>query len=298
MPCYHPLSAYRSDSGEIVFSDRGGDPLSLPCGRCIGCRLERSRQWATRIMFESQFYDSNCFITLTYSEDQCPYPPSLDYSHFQKFMKRLRRKVGSLRFFCAGEYGDKFGRPHFHACIFGYDFPDRVFFKRSRSGNVYYRSQLLEDLWPFGYSSVANLEFDSAAYVARYCLKKVTGDDADVHYSFVDPQTGEVSYLEPELARMSLRPGIGARWFDKYWDTDLSRDYVVINGRRCKPPRYFDKLFEKLDPLAFDDIKQERAFLAAQRAQAAPDEQSYERLRYREDVVSRRLALLSPRGDL
>lgn len=264
MPCYHPIQAFRLASGEVSMLERGDvvSTLDLPCGRCIGCRLERSRQWATRISFESQLHDASCFLTLTYDSVHCPYPPSLRYSDVQKFLKRLRKRVGPVRFFAVGEYGEEHGRPHYHLCLFGYDFPDQKFWKMS-GDNKLFRSAELEVLWPFGQSSVAELNFKTAAYCARYVLKKVTGDLADVHYRFVDAETGEVSMRVPEFCRMSLKPGIGGSWFDKYSsDVYGAGDYVVINGRRCKPPRYFDKLYKRLDEDAFGELKESREFRA------------------------------------
>lgn len=290
MPCYRPLSAWRSEKGEISFADRGGDRLDLPCGRCIGCRLERSRQWATRIMFESQFHEASCFITLTYDEAHMPFPPSLDYSHFQKFMKRLRKAYGPLRFFMCGEYGEEFSRPHYHACIFGTDFPDRVLWQRNGTGDIF-RSAKLESIWPFGYSSVCELSFESAAYVARYVLKKVTGDLAEAHYRFVDFDTGEVYQRTPEFAHMSLKPGIGGPFFNKFSSDIYPHDYVVVNGHKCRPPRYFDKLFKRMDPAAFELLKSDRT------CNPASVHNSDSRLAVRERVQLAALNQLSQRGD-
>lgn len=297
MPCYHPLTAYQL-GGKIHFGHRGpssiGKPLQLPCGQCIGCRLERSRQWATRIMFEAQMHDANCFITLTYSPENLPNPPSLRYSDYQLFMKRLRKQF-PVRFFACGEYGDNNFRPHYHACIFGTDFPDKTLFSRSPSGHPLYRSALLERCWPHGFSSVADLTFDSAAYVARYCLKKVTGDRAEEHYRHFDPDTGEVFPIEPEFARMSLKPGIGGRWFELY-SSDIynGHDFVVVNGRKCRPPRYFDRLLEKQNPELFASIKEDRE----ERGKALAADNTPERLAVREEVKVASIKSLSPRGTL
>lgn len=243
-------------------------------------------------MFESQFHGANSFITLTYDAGTCPYPPSLDYSHFQKFMKRLRKKLGPLRFFMCGEYGPENGRPHFHACIFGTDFSDRYLWDKSPSGHDLYRSDTLESLWPLGFSSVAELNFQTAAYVARYTLKKVTGPAAEAHYAFVDPSTGEVSQLTPEMARMSLKPGIGGPWFDKFASDVYPHDYVVVNGHKCRPPRYFDKLLRRLDRDEYELIKGDRT------ANPVSVHNSDSRLAVREKVQLAALQQLSPRGDL
>lgn len=293
MACYHPLTAFRTDDGTVRFFSRGNDEeITLPCRQCIGCRLDHSRQWATRIMFESQMHDSNSFITLTYDDSNLPYRSSLDYSHFQKFMKRLRKRH-KVRFYMCGEYGSLNFRPHFHACIFGYDFPDRKLFKKLRSGYDLFVSSELQNLWPFGFSSVADLSFDSAAYVARYVLKKVTGDLSDDHYSRVDPDTGELYSLVPEFSRMSLRPGIGSSWYDKYYD-DLDRDYVVINGRKVKPPRYFDKLFRRRNELEFGEVKAEREF----RAYLNRSDNTEQRLAAKKAVKLAAFSKIPDRGDL
>lgn len=282
MPCYSPLSAWREkSSGAIHFRDTGrGDRIDLPCGRCIGCRLERSRQWAARIMLEAQAHEKTSFVTLTYSPENLPSPPSLDYSHFQLFMKRLRKRLGPVRFFMCGEYGDTTRRPHYHVCLFGHDFSDdRRFHNVSPQGHNLYVSPTLADLWSFGHCLIGELTFESAAYVARYVLKKVTGQPAEAHYKHVDAD-GTVHPLEPEFCRMSLKPGIGALWFDKYGSDVYPHDYIVINGVKCKPPRYFDKLLKRSDRDAFVDIQDKREYDAYQRR----DDSTDARLKVREEV--------------
>ena len=175
MPCFHPLKCYRSKSltvnnkRSIVFNikDSNGDTLEIPCGQCIGCRLERSRQWAVRISTEASLYEKNCFITLTFSPEHLEKRSnkwSLDVSDFQKFMKRLRKAVSpkKIRFFSCGEYGEKNMRPHYHACIFGYDFPDKILYT-IRDECRLYRSPLLEKIWNLGFATVGDVTFESAA---------------------------------------------------------------------------------------------------------------------------------------
>lgn len=294
MACYYPLSAFRSPSGDITFVDRGGDPLSLPCGRCIGCRLERSRQWATRIMFEAQLHDTSSFLTLTYSDQCLPDPPSLDHIAIQRFFKRVRASGVRARYYMCGEYGESTFRPHYHVCLFGHDFSsDRYLHEVTKNGHPIYRSPSLEKLWPYGFSSVCELNFETAAYVARYVLKKITGSAAEDHYRYTCPDTGEVSQLAPEYARMSLKPGIGQKWFDKYKnDVYHGHDYIVINGRKCKPPRYFDKLLRRVDPDRYDEVKMLREFDAYPlRSENMPD-----RLAVREQVKIAALNQLKPRS--
>jgi len=251
MACFRPIDAWQLDSGEVVFAERGKirRSLTLPCGQCVGCRLERSRQWAIRCMHETAMHDASSFVTLTYDDNHLPTDNSLSYRDFQLFMKRLRAKVGSVRFYMCGEYGEQFSRPHFHACIFGFGFPDRVAFSRSSSGCMVYRSPLLESLWSFGYSSLGDVTFESAAYVARYVMKKVTGRLAASHYEYVSPITGEIISRTPEFCRMSLKPGIGANWFKKFTTDVTTTDSVVLRGgMQSKPPRYYDKLLANLNP--------------------------------------------------
>lgn len=201
-------------------------------------------------MHEAQLYDENSFVTLTYDEDS--YDIDLVYWHFQDFMKRLRKRAGKARFFMCGEYGEKFLRPHFHACIFGVGFRDRVFFKRTGSGMDIYTSAVLGELWPHGFSSCGDVSFDSAAYVARYVLKKVSKLADEDAYWHCDVRTGELKEVTPEFVHMSLKPGIGAEWFRRFKTDVTTTDKVVVNGVSMKPPRYYDKLLLKCDPVQYE----------------------------------------------
>ena len=212
-------------------------------------------------MHEASLYDHNSFITLTYNDDHLPSDGSLNHVHFQRFFKRLRKHFNGrrIRYYMAGEYGSKLGRPHYHAIVFGLDFPDKRLWRKTPAGSVLYRSNTLEALWPFGYSSIGDVTFESAAYVARYCLKKVTGDAAYSHYKTVDLSTGEISHLKPEYNKMSLKPGIAADWYAQFSSDVHNYDYVVTrDGKTCRPPRYYDKLLKRSDPAAFEIIKEQR----------------------------------------
>lgn len=306
MPCYHPLQAISTGlkpNGKlnIEFLKRyhtpdeyrkmyGKDYNPLPCGRCIGCRLERSRQWATRILHESQMHEENCFITLTYSDEHLPENHSLDYTHFQLFMKRLRKhfEPKKIRFFMCGEYGGKKGRPHYHACIFGVDFDDKLIFQKNKQGQAIYSSQTLENLWGKGFCTIGDLSFESAAYVARYVMKKITGKDAEEHYSaFVDKNTGELISDQPrvpEFCRMSNRSGVGANWLDVYHDDVYPLDKVIVRGHPAQPPRYYDKKLEEKDPILHEAIKQARQESAARKGRISGFDDSPDRLAVKEKV--------------
>jgi hypothetical protein len=250
-------------------------------------------------MHEAQLHEKNCFITLTYNNENLPKTGSLDKSDFQKFLKRFRKSIApaKLRYYMAGEYGSTFGRPHFHACIFGYDFHDKELLKRTPSGSIIYRSKNLEALWPHGYSSIGDVTFESAAYVARYIMQKQTGKVDPNHYTFCDIQTGELIKLKPEYNRMSLRPitnkkgdpgGIGAEWYKKYKNDVYPHDFVEIRGKKIKPPKYYDQLYSKENPYEYDLILYNRE----KQAKLRPEEHSYERLLVKETVTKAKLQKL------
>lgn len=252
MPCYHPQRAWRTPStGQVVFVGEGRlSNLVLPCGQCIGCRLERSRQWAVRIMHEASLHRHNAFLTLTYSDENLPENNSLNKRDHQLFMKRLR-KTHDVRFYSAGEYGGQTARPHYHVCLFGYHFPDRLML----SHRTY--SPELEAIWKLGNCDVRDLSFELAAYAARYICDKVTGDLAKKHYER-ENEYGDKIQIEPEFNLMSRGRGIGRGFFDAHKDYIYQGDRVIVRGKPAKPPRFYDKLYEKLDPERMDMVKIQR----------------------------------------
>jgi len=294
MPCYYPLRAYQCSDGHIVFYESKRHDtvktLSLPCGQCIGCRLERSRQWAIRCMHEAQMHTQNCFITLTYNDAHLPSDRSLHYRDFQLFIKRLRKRYPGrkIRYYMAGEYGENFGRPHFHACLFGIDFDDKKLWKRTSANSMLYTSRDLEILWPFGYSSVGDVTFESAAYVARYIMKKVTGKNAKEHYTEIDPESGEITTRKPEFTKMSLKPGIGYEWYKQYTSDVYPHDYVVIRGKKVKPPKYYDKKYKIDQPYEFDEL----LYIREKSAKLHFEDNTPERLLVKEQVAKAKLQKL------
>lgn len=267
MPCYKPVKAFYgtklpSGKREIVFSSGQAEScldLKLPCGNCVGCRLERARQWAMRCCDEASLHRDNSFITLTFSDSNLPFNRSLDVGIFQRFMKRLRKELDpvKIRFFHCGEYGPKTSRPHYHSLIFGYSFPDRSFLKTTSSDEKIYTSKQLDRVWGNGYASVGDLTFGSAAYVARYHLKKVGSVVSDNHY--VNPVSGEI--LTPEYVTMSRRPGIGSAWYDRFKSDVYPRDSRVIKGLDTKPCKFYDSRYELESPDEFRALKLRRSRL-------------------------------------
>ena len=298
MACFHPLDAFRAlgnAGGPIRF---GKAPLGayksfqLPCGQCVGCRLERSRQWAVRCMHEAKLHDRNCFITLTYDDAHLPDGMTLVLKDFQQFMKRLRKHHGSgIRFFHCGEYGDKYSRPHYHACLFNFDFSDKLLFRTTPQGNNLYISDKLNKLWPFGFATIGDVTFESAAYVARYVMKKRTGEMAKEHYRYVDPD-GVVTDRLPEYTTMSRRPGIGAGFAQRFLADIYPDDFVLVNGKKARPPRFYDGIYEQVSAHEFEQLKISRVRNAKRHAENnTPD-----RLKVREAVQEAKLERLTRDG--
>lgn len=268
MVCYRPLKVYRKPGGGIAFDSKEGyvdRPFEIGCGQCYGCRLQKAREWSLRCVHEASLYESNCFLTLTYDDDHLPSDLSVDVREWQRFAKRMRKKVGSFRFLHCGEYGDENLRPHYHALIFGKDFSkDRVLFKEKP--NPLWTSETLSDLWPLGFSTIGNLTLETANYVSKYCLKKVTGREGKEFYGG----------RKPPYATMSRRPGLGAEWFERFQKDLYPSDECVVQGHVYRPPRYYD------EKLRDEELK----LLKMKRLRSLDRENcSEERLRVREKVA-------------
>lgn len=323
MSCYHPLKAFEigvKENGKkdlrivpyltdhLEFYDgswHGSDVpmrskkadrirsewIEVPCGQCIGCRLEYSRQWANRLMLELEYHNSAYFVTLTYNDDHIPkvyhsaysetgeidgISYSLSVDDCQRFMKRLRKHFGEgIRFFLAGEYGSTTFRPHYHAIIFGLQLDDLVPYKRSDQNFMYYTSESIQKVWsvykkssgdqpgyfdPIGFVVVAPVTWETCAYTARYVTKKLTGAEAGFYERF---------NLRPPFCIMSRRPGIARQWYE---DHPCCMDYEYINlktkdkGLKFRPPKYYEKLYEVEDPDRSKERKEVRAQLAKEAA--------------------------------
>lgn len=227
-------------------------------------------------------HDDNCFVTLTFSNENMPWDHSVCVRDLQLFMKRLRKHLGTrVRFFACGEYGEKGGRPHYHLILFGYDPQDKTPWRTTPSGYLVHRSATLEKLWPFGHVEVGTVTHQSAGYVARYCTKKINGADADAHYEYVVPDTGEIVIRRPEFAVMSRKPGIGQEWWDKYASDAFPSDFLIIDGRKVGVPDYY---LRKLPDGERADIAQQRKVNGwARKSDSTP-----ERLAVREEIQHRK----------
>ncbi|AXH77265.1 MAG: replication initiator protein [Microviridae sp.] len=280
MACTSPLTAYKSrtvnPSGKrsLVFNSRSGFsdlPVIIPCGMCLGCRIQRARTWALRCVHESKGHTFNSFVTLTYDDQNLPGNEAIEKLTLQRFFKRLRKAGFVFRYFAAGEYGSASNRPHYHVIFFGIDFhEDRRLYKKSETGNLYTSEQLTK-IWGFGHAVIANFNYTTAQYVAKYIIGKKLGKDASDHpaYQRLDVSTGEIFQVSPEFVLMSRRPGIGSEWYDKYSTDAFPSDFLIHDGKKFSVPKYYVNKLEKTDEIMHKHIKKQRRY---KQAQNAPDE--------------------------
>lgn len=226
------------------------------------------------------------FLTLTYDDEYLPPGGTLVVRDLQLFMKRLRKRKGEgIRFYASGEYGDGNLRPHYHLLLFNVEFEDRTFLRENVRGERLYCSKECHDLWPYGFNVIGDVTFDSAAYVARYVMKKVDGAKrAAGHYVAYDAD-GLVFERAPEFAIMSRRPGIGRPYYEKYGDEIRGHDSIVMEGREVKPPRYYDTISDKVQPALLHYQKRDRKRAAV----LNKDDNTPERLRVKEELAQRSL---------
>jgi len=274
MRCIKPRTVgFHADGKTICWSPKKYSkefaPFQLPCGKCIECRLQYGMEWALRSVKEASMHEDNCFITLTYSDENLG-DNKLDYSDFQLFIKRLRYHIHTdyvgkdyweslneieqknyrkehkdalekirISVFCTGEYGKESKRKHWHALIFNWRPKDGIHFKTSSRGDQIYTSSVLDNLWGKGHTNFGDVTIESASYCARYAAKKLShGWD------------GEHGY-EP-ISRKSSKNAIGKSWLEKYWKNVFDLGYVHHDGVRHGIPRYFEKWFKKHKPELFD----------------------------------------------
>lgn len=313
MTCYHPLKAYEyieDGARRVVFSlskarQHAYIPLELPCGKCIGCQLDKSVDTAVRAVHESLCWEHNCFITLTVDDlhmDEIFPNRSLCKRPFQLFAKRLRKLTDNkIRILWCGEYGSDHYRPHYHALIFNYDFDDKYFWQ-SQNGVVTYRSSTLEKLWPYGFCTVGDVTFNSAAYIARYVTKKLFVNDHSSpeireryndKYMYVDPVTGEIKERLKEFIEYPRGFGLGKLYYDQhemdiYDKTRLESACRVLKRgevKSFKVPKYYDKKEVDKDEAFMKDLKRKRRSLMKEHR----DEYTPERLEVMEQLAEYRV---------
>lgn len=285
MTCYRPLDAeahgfHPSGKQKLIFKNHPEfknhpNPLKLPCGKCIGCKLDHSQMWAIRIMHHVQMNEETQFITLTYDPKHLPWDGSLTPPHFTKFMKRLRQHCPKeITYYHAGEYGDQLTRPHHHAIIFNHAFND-LDLVSEKEGIPLYTSPTLAKLWGKGYVTIGETNIHTAAYIARYTLKKQYNEE---YYETTDETTGEILKLQPPYTTMSN--GIGKSWYDLYQSDVFPSDTVIHKGRTIKTPRYYETQLQRTNADLLQTIKARRLSNSLKHAK----DQTPERLAVREKV--------------
>lgn len=296
MACTSPKRAWKygqTENGKtnLVFKRpeySNAEEIQIPCGKCISCKLAYSREWATRCVHEAQTSLISSFLTLTYDEQNLPPDGSVSKTELKLFIKNLRRQLqyhynAKIKFFACGEYGSKRDRPHYHVIVFGWDFPDKTYWSKTDSGCINYRSKFLEKIWTKGISTVGEVTYQSAAYVARYTLKKTKTKHG---YEHVDTETGQI--IAPEFVTMSN--GIGSEWWQKY-KTDTDKDYLNVNYQKQKIPRYYDKKLEEIDPEKLIEQKNRRALKAKEH-----HENETKSLRKSKNIVKLKQSTMLQRG--
>lgn len=282
----NPLTGKHPLTNNPLKAINSTNPITIPCGGCVGCRLDRADQLATRCMHEAQMHRANSFLTLTYDDKHLPEDYSVNKREVQLFMKRLRKHTGAskLRFLAVGEYGEQTLRPHYHLLIFGHDFSaDRKLIRQGEFGNSF-TSPALEKLWTFGMSELGSVTYKSAAYCARYSMKKISGAAAPTHYLRTHPK-GHLVQVRPEFATQSTKPGLGSSWFDKYRSDCFPSDFLVIDGKHKPVPRYYQLKLQE---------DHQTALKRARKRKSLPHKwnSTPERLRVRETVKQSRLTQL------
>lgn len=288
MACYSPLKSFPTGK----FNEKTGKPVlrilsaqttafkdvngkfvegqKIPCGQCIGCRLDYSREWAIRSYLEAKQYKFNYFITLTYNDDHLPRGKgwsvesgecfdsvTLEPKDLTKFIKDVRGHwkyhfdhIG-IRFMAAGEYGDTSRRPHYHLIMYNLPIDDLKLWKTNYNKQKLYVSPTLSKIWGKGYVVIGEVTWESSAYVARYVMKKQTGKDNRIVYSALGQKK--------EFMRVSRNPGLARNYFEDNYKKIYETDQVFVNrgGKviASKPVAYFDRLYEKINPVWLSLIK-------------------------------------------
>lgn len=311
MPCYNPMIRYETNErykgvdGKLHFKAyiEKGEETNLyqlrnrpnilkaeliPCGKCIGCRLEYSRQWANRGYLESKCWKDNWFCTITYDDEHLFTPEQVDLNgailpkqddwkgclvkkDLTQFMKNLRQILtrdkekhpekykdwnGKIRFMACGEYGGEKARPHYHLIIFNMPLrTDDLYNPRIINNEVYYQSHIVEQAWTKGISNISEASWNNIAYTARYITKKINGAGSEEEYD----EKGQIK----EFFRVSRMPGIGEIYFEKHWREIYKNDEIIIKNKEgsisCQPPKYYDELLKEKDPILYKKIKAKRA---------------------------------------
>lgn len=298
MPCFRPIHGYRAVGGKVVFKKSAsiGIPMTVPCGQCIGCRLDKQRDWSARILHEGRLHPHTVFLTLTYSDESLPPGGTLCLRHWQLFMKRLRKHYAPhpYRFIANGEYGDRTQRPHYHAILYNHVSVDRKLWQRKDHGSHVYEAPTLTKLWGMGLVTEQDFDPSFGDYIAQHCVKRLSRERAAPLLQRVDPLTGETWQVEPEFWVMSRRPGIGHGYYEKFKDEIWKHDSIIYKGAERSVPGYYDQLRLRENEPRMLKVKDKR--MAEARTPKRKANNTPARLEVRENVTRARLNLKRKRS--
>lgn len=272
MACLKPIQVHNLNKGEKVRFKRYSSVNvlkydmnmnyetnnSVPCRKCIECKLDNAKEWAIRSALECKSSEDNWFVTLTYADQFIPVNKkgifTCSYSDLSRFIESLRKVftrqgIKNIKYLASSEYGSRTNRPHYHLCFFNLPLDDlEPTGERSNLGHPYFVSKLVDKIWNKGIHKIGRVTYQSAGYVARYTIKKLKNLDY------------EKLGIEPEKLFMSK--GIGKKYFEENKEHIYKYDVVNLNTDdgliKLQPPRYFDRLYEKQNPERLQEIKNVR----------------------------------------
>ena len=204
MQCTHPI--------------RLGEGFVVPCGKCMGCRIKRTEEWAIRILDEASYYKTSTFLTLTYSDEYLPEDGSLRKEELVLYIKRLRSRLDGreIKYYAAGEYGEKNGRPHYHLILMN------VGMKKD--------FEVMDKAWSKGHIYVRPVVAETVRYVTAYVQKKLSGPKAKEEYG------------EKQAPFNIMSKGIGKRWALENIDYLNKYKGITVKGKNVGIPRYYTKV--------------------------------------------------------
>nr|QJB18791.1 MAG: replication initiator protein [Microvirus sp.] len=225
MQCTNPILLFHLPRSEYP------DGLTVPCGKCLHCRISKRKEWTFRMLHELQSWDHAIFITLTYDDQHIPDYNSLIKKDLQNFFKRLRKNLGErkIKYFACGEYGTTTDRPHYHAIIYGMSLlPGDKNIIMSTWKNCDWQNRSIKK------NSFGLAEQHSIEYVAGYIHSKLTGELADQEY--------KQQNREPVFRILSL--GIGLKYALENKEKILKDKCLKQKGKELALPRYYLKKLE------------------------------------------------------
>lgn len=298
MTCFKPIKVWKQTRADLDIPAKdyyelkkvsfhkveGREEIEIPCGHCLGCRLDHASMWSTRITMEAKEWKKCCFVTLTYNDKNLPINKNnlatLCKKDIQDFMKRLRyyekgaeswkhpitgKEENPIRYFCCGEYGPKGGRPHYHLAIFNWEPDDLKQYKINKHGDQSFKSKKLMKIWGKGFVVIEELNYNTASYIARYVQKKAGIEPNKREYTGeliaeekIDERNGKIfthyknKTKQPKLLKekeflvMSRGVGIGRTYYEKNKEKILRNKGILLKIKDNVKLKPIPRYFKKL----------------------------------------------------